>query len=72
MALTRCLLVVVQYAVALDCARRPAIAQLTAAATGCVAAGWAPGAPPASVRPGEACFGFSKALYITVHHLMVR
>ena len=38
MALTRCLLVVVQYAAALECARRPAIAQMTAAATSCVAA----------------------------------
>ena len=36
MALTRCLLVAVQYAVALECARRPAIARIMAAATGCV------------------------------------
>jgi hypothetical protein len=36
MALTRCLLVAVQYAAALECARRPAIARLTAAATGCI------------------------------------
>ena len=36
MALTRCLLVVVQYASALECARRPAIARITAVATGCI------------------------------------
>ena len=36
MALTRRLLVAVQCASALECARRPAIARITAAATGCM------------------------------------
>ena len=36
MALTRCLLVAVQYAAALECARRPAIARIAGAATGCM------------------------------------
>ena len=36
MALMRRLLVAAQYAAALECARRPAIARITAAATGCV------------------------------------